>query len=187
MLAGLIGWRDASTHRTLYAMKYSAGDPHPSACPPCTRMTDPTGKWESGSSTPPGLINPLVRSGGSRQKPNAGIKDAATTSWDGGKVVADVWLREGSSSASAGPFSLSTDPHPCKPGYLASPKASDQDVLGGLLDPAGVLLLLAAASARRCMCTGIVNTRPERNLGDVFLGLSANDLTYLVHAPDSSL
>jgi hypothetical protein len=40
---------------------------HPSACLPCTWMTDPTGKWESGSSTPPGRINPLVRSGGSRQ------------------------------------------------------------------------------------------------------------------------
>jgi hypothetical protein len=30
-------------------------------------MIDPTGKWESGSSTPPGRINPLVRSGGWRQ------------------------------------------------------------------------------------------------------------------------
>jgi hypothetical protein len=67
MLAGLISLRDASTHRTPSAVIYSEGDPHPSACLPCTRMTDPTGKWESGSSTPPGRINPLVRSGGSRE------------------------------------------------------------------------------------------------------------------------
>jgi hypothetical protein len=30
-----------------------------------------------------------------------------------------------------------------------APKATDQDVLGGLLDPAAVLLLLAATAARR--------------------------------------
>jgi hypothetical protein len=66
MLAGLISLRDASTPEPC-AMIYSEGDPHPSACLACTRMTDPTGKWESGSSTPPGRINTLVRSGGSRE------------------------------------------------------------------------------------------------------------------------
>jgi hypothetical protein len=46
MLAGLIRLRDASIHPALYDMLA-----HLSAYLPCTRMTDPTGTWESGSST----------------------------------------------------------------------------------------------------------------------------------------
>jgi hypothetical protein len=91
------------------------------------------------------------------------------------------WLREGSGSASAGPFSLSTDLHPCKPGYLPT-----------LLKPAtrmcsGVCWTMRGCAGLQRRRGGVRAQASERNLGDVFLGLSAHGLTYLVHAPDSSL